>query len=570
VRERQEESSLQLGLAGAFGVAVVVGLLTASVGGAQELPEPNDPIGPASTPGLASLPGVGARALGMGGAFTAIADDATAATWNPAGLAQLTKPEASLVAESADSETSNKAFSYGYSLDEKFREPNCVCGFGQSEDYRETSARQRTSSDSTEATFLSATYPFVVGRRNLVVQVSARRLLAPSSVESSSTISWSDTLTYYQFYSVGDGTFDEIPYFDATFVGEDRYAISQDLDRGIETYSLSVASSLTDKISLGLTVNYNRSTLRQVSTQRLDATYPAGYDEEFNPINGSLQSVEKARSEWSVDTYSFDVGALWRPIPQLRVGAVLHIGTSSDFDRPSSTSTSQERIDPINGASSFAFTDSERRVGTVDWPSGYALGLAFAPLEWWTIAADYSETDWSDSAIRKGRLVESSFFPPDLLPLDESNPNQLAFPSDGPQQKASAIRLGTEARVVLGHGVLPLRAGYSEEDPVVASRTIEDIDSDVYGEFGVVRTREVSKIRSVSAGIGYAVTGRRLGFQVDLAWVRSTWTEKSSFRSFDRFDGLFDFSYAYDQEETLSRRDDVKTDRWVLSGILRF
>jgi len=35
--------------------------------------------------------GVGARALGMGGSFTAIADDGTAAFWNPAGLVQLNK-----------------------------------------------------------------------------------------------------------------------------------------------------------------------------------------------------------------------------------------------------------------------------------------------------------------------------------------------------------------------------------------------------------------------------------------------------------------------------------------------
>ena len=41
--------------------------------------------------------GSGARALGMGGAFIAIADDATAASWNPGGLIQLETPEVSAV-----------------------------------------------------------------------------------------------------------------------------------------------------------------------------------------------------------------------------------------------------------------------------------------------------------------------------------------------------------------------------------------------------------------------------------------------------------------------------------------
>jgi len=42
-----------------------------------------------------NLTGQGARALGMGGAFIGICDDATALSWNPAGLAQLDRPELS-------------------------------------------------------------------------------------------------------------------------------------------------------------------------------------------------------------------------------------------------------------------------------------------------------------------------------------------------------------------------------------------------------------------------------------------------------------------------------------------
>jgi long-subunit fatty acid transport protein len=43
--------------------------------------------------------GSGARAMGQANAFLAVADDATAASWNPAGLAQLERPECSLAGE---------------------------------------------------------------------------------------------------------------------------------------------------------------------------------------------------------------------------------------------------------------------------------------------------------------------------------------------------------------------------------------------------------------------------------------------------------------------------------------
>lgn len=44
-----------------------------------------------------NITGAGARAAGFSGAFIGVADDATAVSWNPAGLTQLERPEASAV-----------------------------------------------------------------------------------------------------------------------------------------------------------------------------------------------------------------------------------------------------------------------------------------------------------------------------------------------------------------------------------------------------------------------------------------------------------------------------------------
>jgi hypothetical protein len=88
---RQAASLLLLALAGAVPAAAQAPLPTPT-------PLPIFARDEKDFEGLTSLAlGSGARAFGMGGAFLARADDATAASWNPAGLSYLRRPELSLV-----------------------------------------------------------------------------------------------------------------------------------------------------------------------------------------------------------------------------------------------------------------------------------------------------------------------------------------------------------------------------------------------------------------------------------------------------------------------------------------
>ncbi|MCP4346338.1 MAG: hypothetical protein GY795_12530 [Desulfobacterales bacterium] len=95
--------------------------------------------------------GSGARALGMGGAFIGVADDATAASWNPGGLIQLKKTELSVAGASLYRTETNEFKAYP-----------------------DASGRQGISG--TELNYLSFAYPFNRFRRNMIVSLNYQHL----------------------------------------------------------------------------------------------------------------------------------------------------------------------------------------------------------------------------------------------------------------------------------------------------------------------------------------------------------------------------------------------------------
>ena len=126
---------LFISITACFTFSIQISTIDADVVNRVEIPSSFNPVGS------------GARALGMGGAFIAVADDATAASWNPGGLIQLETPEVSIVG----------------------------AYFNRTEDL--TFGESPESNGSQEVTdsnlnYLSAAYPFTAFKRNMIVSLN--------------------------------------------------------------------------------------------------------------------------------------------------------------------------------------------------------------------------------------------------------------------------------------------------------------------------------------------------------------------------------------------------------------
>ena len=150
-----------------------------------------------------NLNGNGARAVGMGYAFTAVSDDASAISWNPAGLTQLYSPEASIVGR----------FGFG---------TGSVEGF---EDFGIDSWDVELSSNF-QLNFVSIVIPFSVGNFNVVGGIAYRRM--------------------YDFTREITQTMEG---------GGDQGEELMSNDGGINAISPSIGVQLHDMVSFGATIN---------------------------------------------------------------------------------------------------------------------------------------------------------------------------------------------------------------------------------------------------------------------------------------------------------------------------
>lgn len=305
--------------------------------------------------GIASSPnpvGSGARALGMGGAFIAVADDATAASWNPAGLVQLERPEFSIVGD------------YSY----------------RKEDFSSSIRPEidtSSSTDTTQLNFLSITYPFALLNRNMTLSANYQRL--------------------YDF----DRNFDHPRNLAGAVIG--RETVNFDQDGYLGAMGLAYALELTPRLSIGTTLNIwtDKFGVRNGwdLTVRTQSVITAINSPPFGviPIDPPLQidvTLEDEYENFSGTNWNF--GLLWNINDYFSLGAVFKTAFKGDLDH---THTVTER-DASGTITSF---NEIKEDAHLHLPMSYGGGLSCRFSDRFTMDLDVYRTDWSEYYIEDGQ-----------------------------------------------------------------------------------------------------------------------------------------------------------------------
>ncbi len=352
--------------------------------------------------------GSGARAYGMGGAFLARADDATAASWNPAGLSYLRRPELSLVgarhsARSVESDGSARV---------------------------ETD----TSFPSYLPDFAALTYPVSRGPLSGAVQASFQRVVPFQSRRE---------LTSEPF----------LP-------DEDRYATIRSRG-GFDVWALGAGVRLPFGLRAGATVNrwfngYSQDIVRRrpraLSGQQSADLGISGWNMNLGLLWTPVESLnvglvaktpftaQAALHRERVDT-GFDVEVEGKVVKDPREGR-------NRYPR---------HPDP---PLSWAFAPPME----IEFPPALGTGVSWRPRSELTLSVDFTRTFWKGNVIRNYFTLPPK--PPDQLLADPVLGTDL-FPEspyptldDPGQNDSQQLRAGAEYVVILRALKMPVRGGY--------------------------------------------------------------------------------------------------------------
>jgi long-subunit fatty acid transport protein len=290
--------------------------------------------------------GSGARAMGMGGAFIGVADDATAASWNPAGLIQLEKPEVSFV------------YSYFQRSQDYHLDPVNGSGTGG-------------TMDASSVNFASIAYPFVLFNRNVTVSLNSQRLYEMNKNVSLTAVSRDQ---------------DGVPVYDN--------ALSFTQKGQLYAFSPAVAVQVVEGFYLGGTFNIWEPLFGRNgwTTSQTTVTTPA----PGTPFPPDLQVTRAFQETVKFSGFNANVGLLWNMTGSVTLGGVV----KTPFDAKLKTEQSSTATVAFTSSGTInSQTSSLTEQQTLRMPLSWGLGLAYRHSDSLTLSLDIYQTFWSDMVL---------------------------------------------------------------------------------------------------------------------------------------------------------------------------
>jgi len=302
--------------------------------------------------------GSGARARGMGGAFIAVADDATAASWNPGGLTQLERPEFSAV-------YSWKWFS------ESFPDTFNITTPGDYEINLD------------EINYISFVYPipWTLAGRNFVV-----------------------SLNYQRKYN-----FDRQMDFRARLLGRfsnpvlqmlnfTNYDIRYRQEGDLSAISPAFGFEIFDWLSAGVAVNIWDSSLVPGNEWKTTTLRRGIFSNFITLASGGRSSALGFGTANTFEEYdgveglNYTFGLLYKPTERLSLGAVYHTAYHTDVN--------YKRLLRLGNPYGVQLYKSSLRI---EWPASLGLGAAYRfPNDKLTLSLDVTRRNW-DSFVQIDR-----------------------------------------------------------------------------------------------------------------------------------------------------------------------
>jgi len=285
--------------------------------------------------------GSGARAMGMGGAFIGVADDATAASWNPGGLIQLDEAETSFV------------FDYSFK-----KEGNTFALHPESD--------HRSSIDDILINYFSLAYPFRMQNKEMVVSLNIQHL--------------------YNFQR--DWNF-IVDYNIPVFTNPVQHSYQQ--KGNIYAVGLAYSVLISPDFSAGLTLNYNGKLASQ------NHNWEQHYQESGTISNGGILGTfqNKKHEEFSFKGFNINLGFLWRISEIWTLGGVLKTPYVASIDH-----RIEKKIEKLNYPDAAANNVNKTIIQEFDeklrMPLSFGLGLACRMSDAFTISFDLYRTNWNN------------------------------------------------------------------------------------------------------------------------------------------------------------------------------